>query len=654
MKQKNCKRPLNRKRLVIFAAFVALFSAIFSAGQSLALTVPVADDTNTSIIGGIETLKSATAKKPMMMITSKAPRALLRFNLIDLNMVPGEIAPENIVAATLQFYVISVKNPGLLIVSNIDTPWDETSNAMPAIGSTVGWIEAWELMSKSFVSLDVTEAVRNQLGNGTSFGFSILGTNQTMRMMLAAKNGSSAGVSARVEIVTNPWVNVTETTNTFVGTMSGNLLTTGVNNTAAGYGTLVENTTGLSNSAFGTEALAANTEGEFNSAHGVRALFSNTTGVRNSAFGVGALQSNISGNFNSSFGYTALYSNTTGQNNSAFGTGALAANTLGVSNSAFGSEAMLANTTGYNNTAMGLRALYENTTGFDNTAFGRSSMLANTTGALSTAVGVDAMRDNTTGWENTALGHSALRSNTTGNYNVSIGRSALSSKTTGDFNTAVGRQALALLTAGTSNTALGHLAGGGLITGSNNIYIGNGGASNESNTIRIGTDGFHNRVFINGVRGAVTGIPDAISVMIDSNGQLGTISSSARYKEDIRDMLARSERIYDLRPVVFRYREAFANGSKPEQFGLIAEQVAEVFPELVVLNEDNLPETVKYHDLAVLLLNELQKERARSQSQEEKLEHLQASLEQLNKTTQQLVKRMEEQELVPVSLTKQN
>jgi hypothetical protein len=375
----------------------------------------------------------------------------------------------------------------------------------------------------------------------------------------------------------------------------------------------------------------------------MRALFSNTTGVRNSAFGVGALQSNNSGNFNSAFGYTALSSNTAGGSNSAFGIGALASNTLGISNSAFGSEAMLANTTGYRNTAVGGSALVANTTGYDNTA-----------------VGFEALQNNTTGIQNTAIGRYALYNNQTGNSNVAVGPGALNNPSSGNGNLAVGYGALQTLFSGNFNIALGNYAGDNLADGTSNIYIGSPyrpspsdiyPTYSENGTIRLGTPATHTRLFVAGVRGVTTGIPNGISVLIDSDGQLGTVSSSARYKEDIQDMLAKSERIYDLRPVVFRYREAFANGSKPEQFGLIAEQVAEVFPELVVRNEDNLPETVKYHDLAVLLLNELQKERARSRAQEEKLEHLQASLEQLNKTTEQLVKRMEEQELVPVALT---
>ena len=137
----------------------------------------------------------------------------------------------------------------------------------------------------------------------------------------------------------------------------------------------------------------------------------------------------------------------------------------------------------------------------------------------------------------------------------------------------------------------------------------------EAHTLRIGygtgTATFEQtRAFISGIRGTTTGNAGAVAVLIDSNGQLGTVSSSRRYKEDIADMAEVSHRLLELRPVTFRFKKAFADGEKPIQFGLIAEEVAEVFPELVVYNDEGQPETVKYHLLSTMLLNELQRLRA--------------------------------------------
>ena len=161
-----------------------------------------------------------------------------------------------------------------------------------------------------------------------------------------------------------------------------------------------------------------------------------------------------------------------------------------------------------------------------------------------------------------------------------------------------------------------------------NIAIGNRGVAGEASTIRIG-DSLQTRTFIAGIFGIVTGVNDAATVVIDSNGQLGTISSSRRYKEEIHDMAAASERLLSLRPVTFRYKKAFEGGDKPMQFGLIAEEVAEVFPELVVYNDDGTPEAVKYRLLSTLLLNELQKQGAELRGQRTELQALTARLVRL-------------------------
>ena len=294
--------------------------------------------------------------------------------------------------------------------------------------------------------------------------------------------------------------------------------------------------------------------------------------------------------------------------NTCFGTDALPVSSGGY-NAAFGLAALNSNSTGHRNTASGAYALFSNTTGFYNTATGGNALKFNTAGKYNTASGYKALYANTIGNFNTAHGTYALYVNTTGSDNTASGRNALRANTTGINNTAYGSAALANVTTGFRNIAVGWGAGDAVTIGSDNIVIGSqipGGAA-QNGVIRIGSD-YQRRAFIAGIRGSQTGATGAVAVLIDANGQLGTINSSRRFKEDIEPMGSVSERLFALRPVTFRYKQAFEDGSKPVQYGLVAEEVAEVFPELVVNDKDGKPETVSYHVLATLLLNELQKE----------------------------------------------
>jgi hypothetical protein len=203
-------------------------------------------------------------------------------------------------------------------------------------------------------------------------------------------------------------------------------------------------------------------------------------------------------------------------------------------------------------------------------------------------------------------------------------------------NVALGSGALFSNVSGSNNIAVGKDAGNNLL-GDSNIAIGNGGAASDVGTIRIG-GGSQTRAFIGGIRGITTGQNNAVAVVIDSTGQLGTISSSRRYKEEITDMGDASARLQALRPVTFRYKQPYANGEKPLQYGLIAEEVAEVFPELAVFNDDGQPETVKYQDLAPLQLNEVQKLRAEKDALQKESASLRTRLEKLEAAVEQLVK----------------
>ena len=281
------------------------------------------------------------------------------------------------------------------------------------------------------------------------------------------------------------------------------------------------------------------------------------------------------------------------------------------------------NTTGTQNTAVGQGALFFNTTGSYNTALGQGALQNNTTGLNNTATGL-ALNSNTTGSDNTATGAAALFRNTTGSDNAAFGGGALNNNTTGTENTALGSGALNLNTTGTNNIAIGSGAAIGVSPGNgNNIHIASQGFASDFGVIRIGS-AFQTSFFASAVRGVTTGKNDAVPVLIDSNGQLGTVSSSQRFKEDIQDMGDVSRALLRLHPVTFRYRKPFNDGSKPIQYGLIAEEVAEVFPDLVAGSADGRIETVKYQMLDALLLNEVQRQETEIRALKERIEKLES------------------------------
>jgi Chaperone of endosialidase len=327
----------------------------------------------------------------------------------------------------------------------------------------------------------------------------------------------------------------------------------------------------------------------------------------------------------------ALLNNTGGTGNTGNGVFAFFSNTTGAGNTAVGSLALFSNTTagsgdqGTGNTAIGYRALDSNTTGERNTAVGTGALDQNITGDRNTATGRGALGGNATGVQNTADGHDALFSNT-GSYNTASGDLALFSKTTGDLN-----------------IALGESAGCNLATGDNNIYIGSAGVATESNTIRIGTvvaamncggveQSAHTATYVAGIYGSATmgGTP----VYIDATGKLGTQTSSRRFKKEIRPMDNASEAIRALKPVTFQYRSDKTNTL---QFGLVAEQVAAINPDLVVRDRDGEIYTVRYDAVNAMLLNEFLKEHRKVQDldstvtrQQKQIEALTSGLEKVS------------------------
>jgi hypothetical protein len=336
-----------------------------------------------------------------------------------------------------------------------------------------------------------------------------------------------------------------------------------------------------------------------NTAEGTNALFSLTTGFYNTAIGFEALYTNTSAPYNTAVGANALYSNTDGFDNVANGAFALYSNTIGIRNMANGVFALGANTTGFDNTATGSFALSSNT-GSNNTATGSSALYNNTTGNLNTATGQAALYNNTTGSGNTASGEGALFSNETGS----------------------------------SNIALGFQAGFNLTTGDNNIDIGNGGVAAEANTIRIGTQGTQTSTFIAGVSG--TTVAKSAAVFVDGNGHLGTKTSSQRFKENIKPMDKASEAILALKPVTFRYKPE-VDPERAPQFGLVAEEVEKVNPDLVARDAKGEVYTVRYDAVHAMLLNEFLKERGKVQAleataiqQQKQIEALTAGLQKVS------------------------
>jgi hypothetical protein len=302
-------------------------------------------------------------------------------------------------------------------------------------------------------------------------------------------------------------------------------------------------------------------------------------------------------------------------------------NNVGTGNTAIGDGVLFRNTIGTYNTAIGYAALTDNTTGSDNTVTGAYALLLNTSGGDNTATGAFALYNNTTGSDNTASGVNALFSNSTGGSNIAIGRNALLSNTTGSSNTALGDRALAANTTGESNTTVGASAGSNLTTGSNNIDIGNKGVAGEANTIRIGKSGTQSATFIAGIGGAI--VPGGVGVIIGTNGKLGTVVSSARFKDAIQPIDKASEAILGLKPVTFRYKHELDPEGIP-QFGLVAEDVQKINPDLVARDEQGKPYSVRYEMINAMLLNEFLKEHRKVETLEAKLAKLEAIVEKVS------------------------
>jgi trimeric autotransporter adhesin len=419
-------------------------------------------------------------------------------------------------------------------------------------------------------------------------------------------------------------VNTNGNTALGVFAIDGDVDLIGNNNTVSGVRALFA---GNNNTASGTSAFFWD-EGNDNTGSGFQVLLSSppvppgesiAIGNYNTASGSNALSSEAYGNANTAAGYIALADNTTGNDNVAVGEEALASNSGASGNTASGYRALKANTTGANNAALGDGALQFNVGGSDNTAAGAFSLFSNTSGNYNAASGYQALFANTTASSNTASGFRALYLTTTGDSDTAAGFLALVSNTTGKQNTAVGAEALHSNTTGLNNIGIGNNAGYA-VTGSNNIDIGNQGISADAGTIRIGASSTQSKAFIAGIYGTPL---IGSAVYVTATGQLGVLGSSERFKTDIAPMPDPSDKLRQLLPVAFHYK---TDPQAIPQYGLIAEEVDKVYPELVIRDEAGKIQGVRYEELAPMLLSEMQRKERKIDAQAAQISELKQQL----------------------------
>jgi len=361
------------------------------------------------------------------------------------------------------------------------------------------------------------------------------------------------------------------------------------------------------------------------------------------AEGCNALQFLGAGAGNTGVGWYSLYLAGDSNFNTGVGAGTLVLNT-GDSNTAVGAAALLLNTTGTQNVAVGTDALVHNDSGSDNNAVGAFALFENTTGTFNNAHGRSALEANVDGLENNAMGDLAMVVNTSGSRNTAVGDDALFNNTEGDSNVAVGDEAGNAVTTGSENTFVGKSAGAGATdTLSGNIYLGvraGVGVGDEVAFIRIGetTPPVVYDTFVQGIYQRPAG-PAPLPVVCGSNGKLTANASSRRFKHDIKPIEKGTEAILALKPVTFRYNsddKKNIDNTEALDFGLVAEEVDEVIPDLVIRDKEGKPLSVHYQGVTMMLLSEFIKEH-------KKVEELQATVAQQQKGMEVLTAQLKEQ-----------
>jgi hypothetical protein len=421
------------------------------------------------------------------------------------------------------------------------------------------------------------------------------------------------------------------TENTAAGYQALSMLNAGGANTAVGANALQTSTNGNDNTAIGVLAMGQDSNGSYNTAVGVSALEDNTNSGGNVAIGASTMMGSqasettavgqqalfyASGMGGTAVGYQALYQASSATGNTAVGFQAGVGVSSATNNTLIGYQTLSAASPGSDNSSLGAYALEYNT-GTGNTAVGADALLGNKTatssGSYNTALGYEAMQVLTTGTYNAATGYKALYENSIGVQNAAFGSLALAVNTKGGYNTAMGTDSLRFNTTGSTNIALGYEAGYAITTTSNNIDIGSQGAVADSGVIRIGSSN-QTSAYVAGISGVQ--ITDTYApVVVDSGGQLGIAGSSERFKTEIAPMGSSTAKLEALRPVTFQYKSD-PQGSR--QYGLIAEEVAKVYPELVVHNAHGAIVSVRYDELAPMLLNVVQHQSAEIQELKER------------------------------------
>ena len=649
------KNPLRKIHQTVLTGLITA-AAIATSIPAMAVDVPIADDAhvyqlspanNFGVTGTLQVSGSAT----------QARWAYMKFNVASF--VPAGTTPDDIAKVTLRLFPSTITAAGQIGIHNVTGAWVEgkKNNTAGAAGDLTWASKPGEeaiadatftlatAEADDFIAFDITDLVKEWLATPPitpitpNFGIVLKPTTgSAVNVSFDAKESTANSHQPTLDITFSKKLDLSSynqpgsfsalsattlsATNVIAANVSGN--GAGLTNLAAGNitgwigsgqlasgltlggttsftgGLNVGNTfsveprpstTGNGNMFLGTNAGAANTSGSFNIFIGSDAGGANTTGNCNTAVGFNSLQVNHASS-NTAVGFYALDSNDTGQINTAIG-----------------SQALSGNQTGGWNTAIGGHALRSGSSGGDNTAVGATAPEYNEIGSANTAIGVGSLKYNTSGGGNTACGNGALNVNAAGQLNTANGSGALGRNISGAFNTAVGAGSLSYNTTGNYNIAVGRNVGHNLTTGSNNIAIGSTvGVTAESNTIRIGAQGTHTLTAIAGISGATSS--GGVAVYIDSNGVLGTLTSSGRFKQNIADMGADSSALLKLRPVTFEYKPEYDSKGIP-QFGLIAEEVGKIDSRLVVRDDKGEIYTVRYEQVNAMLLNEFLKDHRR-------------------------------------------
>lgn len=486
---------------------------------------------------------------------------------------------------------ICINNPGLLGDANV-----------VRIGDNTLGVSICDIPTKVYIDNDNTRVGHTAMATAgthtvnTAVGYRALG--------LATNSSNNVAIGSDAMLCSTGNAAICRY-NTCVGVITGRLLDSGIYNTFLGFGSGVSATNTIGNTSVGADSLR------------------DCNALGHTAMGYEASKL-VTAQYCSSFGYQALKNNITGANNSAFGYQCMSAAT-GSENTAFGHQALY-NSSSTNNSAFGYRSSISLTSGNSCTSMGSNSLAANLTGNNCTAIGYQALAVSTAS-NNTAMGYNAGAATTTGQNNTIIGRNALSSNITGSGNTILGNNCAANIVTATNNIIIGDAAGSSLNgTNTNNILIGASGSATTDSQIRIGS-GSQTKCFITAIRGVTTDVVNAIPVLIDSAGQLGTVSSKRELKENIVDIdrEVNHNKLMGLKPRQFNFK---ARIDKKPEFGLIVEEAYDSYEEICVLNHGDL-ETVYYNQIPVLNLTEIQRLNTIIDLQELRIKKLEQRLDEL-------------------------